>query len=156
MLGEDEADDAIALGYPLDRRRVEVVVLAAEAKADVGRDQRDASAGIELVEELQDVGGATGADVGEVDENSLGNHRADKRAAELGEPNGGLREEEVVDEVGEEGDGVRVGGDEAVEEVGDRDVGDPPAGQLADVALDLLGGGAEVEAALDAVDEGEL
>ena len=62
-----------------------------------------------------------------------------------------LREEPVVDGIGEEGQRGRVGRDPAPEEVRERDVGHAAVGQLVDVRGHLLRRRAEVEAAFDAV-----
>ena len=61
----------------------------------------------------------------------------------------------VVERVGQERERRRVGGDAAPEQVGERDVGDAARGERDDVRVDVGRRGAEVEAALDAVDEAD-
>ena len=162
VLGEDQPDHAVALRDLAHRRLVEEVDLAAEAVAGVRGDdgmvgRRRAGLAVEPVEQRERLLEAVGPHVRDVDQHALAVHRAHRRRAELGQPDPlVLREQRAVDDVGEEGEGGRVGGDATPEQVRERDVGDAALGQRRDVLVDLLRRRAEVEAALDAVHERDL
>jgi hypothetical protein len=93
--------------------------------------------------------------VAEVDQDAVFDQATHHRFSTGGEPvRPALGEDEVVDPVREEGERVGVRRDLAEDEVGDSDVADPPLAQLGAIGGDFLVAVAEVEAALDAVDQG--
>ena len=132
------------------------VLLLAEAIAGMRRDHRRRRHSGRLVEVIQHVAHRPVAHVGEVDQDALPHHRLDRRAAEVREPLVGLREQPPIEPVGKEGDRRRVGRDVSPHEVGERHVGNPAAREPAHGIGHLGLGGAEVIAALHAVDEGDL
>ena len=154
MLGQDQADHAAALGNAQQRRLVHAVLLRPEAKARVRRDHRLGLARVDLVEQVEGVAQGAGAHVRQIDQHPLAEHRPHGGPAEIGESLVlRLRKPAPVIALGQEGQGVGVGGHVSPHEMGERDVGNAALGQRAHRLVHLRRGRAEVEAALHAVNE---
>ena len=134
----------------------QVVLLAPESAAGVRAEDRNRALGVDLVEQREGVRERAIAHVRDIDQDALVHERPQRRPAELGQALPGLREQEPVDPVGDEWDRRCVRGDAPEEQVRERHVGHAAAAQLGHGALDLGAGPAEVEAALDRVDEHDL
>jgi hypothetical protein len=156
VLREDQPDNALARRDPLDGPLVEHVALLPEPISGVGRDNRQRALRVGLVEQVERLVEGALAHVRHVDEHALPRHRAYGCAPELGETLGRLRKQPAVEPVGHERQRGGVCCDATPDKVRQRDVGDAPARQHGDRAVDRFRLSPQVEAALDAVDEGDL
>lgn len=123
----------------------------------MGRDHRHLACGVAFVEQLECIEHRPFAHVRDVDQHAVVEHRVDRGSPELAQAHFlWLWEQHAVEPVGEEGQGRRVGGDAAPEEMRHGDVGDAALGELRHVGADRVLVVAEVKAALHRVYEHQL